>query len=99
MIASRFSSGNGVFQILRAVTSGILVFAMVFLALQFTGEAPNHSSHGIGDTGFEHANQHRGDHPHGPASGSHSEICSVTACTSVTMTPVAGNGFDIGSKW
>ena len=86
MIADLRSSGNGVFQTLKAVTSGILGLAIVFFAYQLTGEGTNHSSHGVGDPGIELADQHRGDRSHEPGSGSHDEICSVTACASFTMT-------------
>ena len=85
MIAGCRSSGNGVFETLKTVTSGILVLAMVFFAYQLTGEGTNHPSHGVADTAIELADQHRGDRPHEPGSGSLSEICSVTACASFTM--------------
>ena len=80
------SSGNGVFQTLRVVTSGILVLAFVFFAFQLTGEGTNYSSHGVGNASIELTDQHPGDHSREPGSGSHSEICSVTACASFTMT-------------
>lgn len=87
MIVNRRSSGNDVFQALKAVTSGILVLAIVLLAYPLEIKGGIHSSHGVGGPGIELADQQRGDRSHEPVSGSHGEICSVTACASFTMTP------------
>ena len=92
MIAGLRGSGNGVFKILRSVTSGILVLAIVIFAYQLEGERSIFSSYGVGDPGIELAGQHRGNNSNEPGSGLQSEICSVTPCASFTM-PLGRSGY------